>query len=101
LPATLQITDRPRHKDVRTGHALTRDSVWETLKAIRRLHGGVPNKRARPLTADELRGLLAFLDTHRPIDVRDRALIALGLRGCTCRVAPVRWAKYRQATRSA
>lgn len=59
------------------GHPIAKEALGEVLSAIRRLHVA-PKRQARPILVEELRALLAFLDTGRPIDTRDRALLALG-----------------------
>ena len=50
------------------------------LSGLRRLYTDDP-RQARPLLADELRALLAGIDTSNTADQRDRALLALGWAG--------------------
>jgi integrase len=59
------------------GHRFDRHLFRGTVKGLKRLHGHNP-RRARPLTAAEMKPLLVWLDTDRLMDIRDRALMALG-----------------------
>jgi integrase len=52
-------------------------AMRETLHRVARMSWHVP-RQARPLLADELKGILAGLVPTRPIDVRDGALLSLG-----------------------
>lgn len=58
------------------GHEFDRRRAAETLRGIKRVSGA--SRQARPLLAEDLRGILAALDPRRPADARDGALLAIG-----------------------
>ena len=62
------------------GHEFDRARLRDTLKGIRRLRQ-TPPREAKPLLADDLRGLLSALDLTRAIDARDAAMLAVGWAG--------------------
>ncbi len=58
------------------GHSINRAPLWETLKGIQRL--APPQRKIRPLLAEELRGILDMLDDGKAADLRDGALLCVG-----------------------
>ncbi|GAB6987824.1 hypothetical protein JCM10369A_43530 [Nocardioides pyridinolyticus] len=52
--------------------------VRQVRLGLRRTYGTAPRRLARPLTTDEIRQILAAIDTSVPIGVRDTAIILLG-----------------------
>jgi integrase len=58
------------------GQDFDRRPLAETLRGIGR--NAAPRKKARPLLREELADILASLDTSRPADARDGALLAIG-----------------------
>ena len=57
------------------GLELSRAPIRELMRAARRRRGR--QRRARPLMAEELRGLLSRLDRRNPRDVRDGCMLVL------------------------
>jgi integrase len=59
------------------GHVLDRRAQRHALKSIRRK--GAPARRAKPLRIEDMQEMLRLLDERRIADIRDGALIAVGV----------------------
>src|SRR5262249_22515773 len=65
------------------------------VKGLKRLKGH-RTRQARPILAPELKAILGHLDTGKPLDVRDAAILALGWAGALrqSEIVTLDWAKH-------